>query len=234
MPSIAAQGRRLATGAPALLVLAFVVACSSVENWSEVREPPQPRVRLVTYHHTALFPPRSAALSADERRRLARFLAETAPAYGDTVEIASGAAATVETAEGEGLAERRRRTVASLVPSTGAEMRDGVADDGAIPVGAVSVTVERYVVALPDCPDWSDPPGRSYDNQPSRNLGCATAKNFGIMVANPRDLVRGRALSPADGERQARSIELYRKDEAKSPTGEGASQGGPTLTLTAE
>jgi hypothetical protein len=40
-------------------------------------------------------------------------------------------------------------------------------------------------------------------------LGCANAANLAAMVADPADLRRGRALTPASGAREARVIEQY-------------------------
>ena len=43
-------------------------------------------------------------------------------------------------------------------------------------------------------------------------MGCnATATNLAHMVAEPRDLVRGRELGPADGIREAEAIVRYRE-----------------------
>lgn len=51
-------------------------------------------------------------------------------------------------------------------------------------------------------------------------LGCANRANLRAMVAEPADLQRGRALSPADGVRETHAIELYEL--------------GPTKTLSAD
>jgi pilus assembly protein CpaD len=79
-------------------------------------------------------------------------------------------------------------------------------------------------VVLPTCPDWTGEPGRNYANQPGSNWGCATAVNFGTMVANPADLARGHELLPGDGERLSRSINRYRNDITKPLLGNTASE----------
>jgi pilus assembly protein CpaD len=94
--------------------------------------------------------------------------------------------------------------------------------------------VHTHVVALPECPDWSADPRRGHNNQPSSNWGCATAINFGIMIANPRDMIRGRGLSPADGERLARSMERYRNDKTTPLTNENATSVSPQPTSSSD
>ena len=59
--------------------------------------------------------------------------------------------------------------------------------------------MERYLVTLPACPDWSRQSGTDFSNQPHSNFGCATQSNLGMTVAEPKDLVSGRTLAPADG-----------------------------------
>jgi pilus assembly protein CpaD len=84
---------------------------------------------------------------------------------------------------------------------------------GALAQDAVVVSVGRYVVTLPVCPDWSKPEADDYTNTPPSNFGCANASNLGRMVANPADLVHGTPLGPADGDFAARGIQRYRAGE---------------------
>jgi pilus assembly protein CpaD len=74
----------------------------------------------------------------------------------------------------------------------------------------VELVMERYLVTLPACPDWSRQSGTDFSNQPFSNFGCATQSNLGLMVAEPKDLVSGRTLAPADGVHQAEGIVRYR------------------------
>jgi pilus assembly protein CpaD len=81
--------------------------------------------------------------------------------------------------------------------------------------GSVTVTVGRYVATPPPCPNWEKPPGYDWANTPMSNLGCATASNLGLMLADPGDLVRGREVGASDGTAQAKAVEQFR-------TGKGA------------
>lgn len=76
--------------------------------------------------------------------------------------------------------------------------------------GRVRISVERHVVTPPSCPDWSKPVGEDSENSPQANFGCANTANLGMMVANPRDLVRGRSPGTADGAAVSAAIQRYR------------------------
>ena len=80
------------------------------------------------------------------------------------------------------------------------------------------------VVVEPNCPDWSRPSAAHPANLPTSNLGCATSLNLVRMVADPRDLVRGATLGPADGRRAADAVSRYRADDIKPLNVEASSQ----------
>jgi type IV pilus biogenesis protein CpaD/CtpE len=81
----------------------------------------------------------------------------------------------------------------------------------------------RYMVTLPDCPNWSQYPASDFTNAKSSNFGCATASNLGLMVANPADLVAGRELAHADGTPAVSAVTRYLTDKVKLPeTSSGA------------
>lgn len=85
-----------------------------------------------------------------------------------------------------------------------------------IPPDTVAVVVERTLVTLPACPDWSGSPNfTTYSNQPMSNWSCATAVNLGMMVVDPADLRRGRQPGVAEADPAARSIQLYREGKTK-------------------
>lgn len=50
-------------------------------------------------------------------------------------------------------------------------------------------------------------------NEKSRRLGCAYRTNLAAMVADPRDLLTPRAMTPADLERRRGVFDLYRAGE---------------------
>src|SRR5207247_10060755 len=75
-----------------------------------------------------------------------------------------------------------------------------------VPRDRAIVTIGRYMVTLPACPNWSQYPASDFTNAKSSNFGCAMATNLGLMVASPADLVRGRDLAAAAGTPPVRAI----------------------------
>jgi pilus assembly protein CpaD len=92
----------------------------------------------------------------------------------------------------------------------------------AVAANHATVLVERHLVTLPACPNWSQPPYSDFTNQPSSNFGCATATNLGLMVASPSDLASGRPLGPALAEPAVIAQERYLADKVQLPAPTGA------------
>jgi pilus assembly protein CpaD len=65
----------------------------------------------------------------------------------------------------------------------------------------------------------------SHTNLPASNFGCATHRNLGLMVANPRDLLRGQEMGPTSGARAAKGVERYYRGDRWIPTGSEGSSG---------
>jgi len=86
-----------------------------------------------------------------------------------------------------------------------------------LPANRAIVTVGRYTVTLPACPNWSESLAVEFTNAFSSYYGCANATNLGLMVANPADLVSGRTLAPADGQPAVAAVQRYMTDRVKQP-----------------
>jgi pilus assembly protein CpaD len=123
------------------------------------------------------------------------------------------------------LVRRRQAAVARLLADRGVPSRLAQAPATGANAGqqAVVVIVRRTVVALPACPDWTGEPGANANNRQLLNWSCSTAVNFGMMIADPSDLLLGRDPGHADGELMARSIELYRKGKTRDLIRDAAS-----------
>ncbi len=80
----------------------------------------------------------------------------------------------------------------------------------------VTVVVERYLVIPPSCANFSEQIGNANQTHAGSNFGCATIANLGMVVANPRDLVRGRKTEKYDGTVMAAGVERYHKDKVKA------------------
>jgi len=165
---------------------------------------------------------------------LADFFGTLDLGYGDQVTLEAGPQRAGQ--PDDALADRRIEAVSRLLRrmrvNASPAARPSV--EGALSNDAVIVSVGRFVVTSPVCPDWSKPEADDYTNTPPSNFGCATASNLGLMVANPADLVHGTPIGPGDADFAARSIQRYRSGEvAKSLKPElpklysgGASGGG--------
>lgn len=169
-------------------------------------------VERTLYRHTVDFTADSAEATDSERAALERFLAESGADRNATVLVTAANA-------GGDLAERRRQAVIRMLRRQGFDPRhtDPLLDDHAAPTSDVLVRIARYHVVLPDCPDHSRTMISDHTNLGSSNYGCATNRNLGLMVANPRDLLRGRDMGPVEGERTAYPVRRYREGQRWVP-----------------
>lgn len=216
-------GRWLFIVTAALVTLA---ACSPPDTaeWSPVESPKKNQVDWVAFHHTIQFGARNVTLGDRAKSGLSRFVRRLGSGEGVRITVAATA-----DADGALVAGRREAAVTAYLRELGLRPRLAPA-----PVGrgagkaAVVVTIGRYVVTTPRCPDWSKPSHKDFDNRVSSNLGCATETNLGLMVADPGTLLRGRPLGPADAEAQAKTIENYRAGEVEEVATEATTEGGGT------
>ncbi|MFQ5617804.1 MAG: CpaD family pilus assembly lipoprotein [Rhodospirillales bacterium] len=196
-----------------------------LEDFSDVPEARKPRADLVQYSHDVAFAAGEARLANGQRQSLDAFLARLEAGYGDRFYVVAGRGRKGEPKQAAArLGERRRQAVMAFLELRRLRVLPLRIEFGIdAPVrGGVKVIVRRYVVTLPECPDWSGRPEITYNNTPSSNFGCATATNLGLMVADPGDIVAGRHPGLMDGEFTARSIERYRKGETTPLEGDDA------------
>lgn len=219
---------------PVLFVLASVSlsACAPASGnidttggWLSASSPKRLDVDHAQYRHVTYFNTDRDEIRADERDRLLAFIDAVQPTAGDSIRIEGHADERANDIYNLDLAGRRIDSVKKLLASVGFDSSrvQASAFGERLPASSgsheqawsqnrrVEIVLERYVVTPPACPDWSRRSGRDYSNQPHSNFGCATETNLGMMIANPRDLVRGRKLGPADGVHQAEGIVRYRK-----------------------
>jgi len=88
----------------------------------------------------------------------------------------------------------------------------------------VLLTFTGYVADVPECGDWSENFAMEYWNGPRDGFGCATQRNMGLMVSNPRDLIQKRTAQNRDGDRAAGVMGAYKtgQDPRSLPTVSGA------------
>lgn len=71
--------------------------------------------------------------------------------------------------------------------------------------------------SIPRCPSWSTPNMADSSVSQTSNFGCASERNLAIMIADPRDLIRGKKLHPASSEHSINALDrYYRRDTTQA------------------
>jgi hypothetical protein len=81
---------------------------------------------------------------------------------------------------------------------------------------------EMQPSATVGCEPWATADQDIHANAPSPQLGCSNNMNLLLMLDRPADLVTGRPLGPANGEREAIAVERYKQGQV-APLGNGSS-----------
>lgn len=135
-----------------------------------------------------------------------------------------------ESEDAQAAAKRHAERINELLTAMGVDagalkLRTVPASPSAI-AGTARLGYDIYAVRVPQCGDWSDNTSFSpLRNDPSPSFGCAVTHNIGLMVENPRDLVRPHAMDGRDAARGATIIGKYRAGE------ETVSKGVVTTTI---
>jgi pilus biogenesis lipoprotein CpaD len=227
---IAAQGRLRRAGAVAALSIALA-ACSSSDmtpdptvGWLAASSPKALEVDHAEYRHRIYFATDRDQIAPGEQDRLLAFLDAVRPKRGEGIRIEGHADERASDLYNLDLSSRRVGAVRRFLQDRGlsaaglsssafgerAPAAPGHDPEALRQNRRVELVVDRYLVTPPACPDWSRRSGLDYANQPHSNLGCATQTNLGLMIAEPKDLVRGRRLDGADGAQQAAGMDRYR------------------------
>jgi pilus assembly protein CpaD len=102
---------------------------------------------------------------------------------------------------------------AAGVPGDRIQIAAYAAPDPRAPVLAGFETVRASV---PNCSLEARNLGVRYSNQSSGGFGCAVTANMAAQIADPRDILGARAMTPADSGRAAVVFDNYRKGEVSS------------------
>lgn len=205
-------------GVKLVLIAVFALAACSqqIEGWNN-EAPPTPKKSTVEWSvadHELRFTPESRWLAPGELSRLDAFLTKIDIRRPVHVYVQTGGNGIPKS-----LADNRAATMHALLRARGVMARERPPEmtPGSGPVTSgdnpdtAALLVGHYGVATPGCPDWRKPTIADFSNQQSSNLGCANELNLGLMVADPRDLIRGREEGPADGTRAELAVTGYRE-----------------------
>jgi len=186
----------------------------SLQNsqWSGAESPKHNQVLSLHQTYDVHFDSGKDKLSPAEQKRLADFIANEDIGHYDEISIASGDGGDAKSAT---LAARRAASVMAYL--RGFHLKSAPDSALAAPVDQVTISIARYVVVTPQCPDWRKPSEDDPGNTPSSNLGCANETNLGLMVADPRDLVVGKDLAPSDADHNDAAVQRYRLGKYKVP-----------------
>jgi pilus assembly protein CpaD len=189
----------------ALPLLLRLAAC--VAEYSKSEAPNELRVDGAETRRELAFAAGSAYLSPGELRKLDQWVLSGGIRPADRVAIAAAGPPS--------LAERRVAAVSSEFLRYGIVATPLALD--AVPANHAIVSVGRYAVTLPTCPNWSQSLSWEFTNAFTSNYGCADATNLGLMVASPADLVSGRSFAGTDAQPAADAVQRYLTDRVKRP-----------------
>lgn len=159
---------------------------------------------VVAHHDFAMdLQTRGDRLAPGEAGRLSGWFASVHLGYGDRVAVDDGG----------NYGRGARDEIAGVVARHGLLLADATpVSANAVAPGTVRVVISRMTASVPGCPDWSRDGSNEFDSNTSSSHGCALNSNLAAMVANPGDLVQGRAGSALIDPRVSyRAIDAYRK-----------------------
>lgn len=194
---------------PMLAIALALAACApGAAEYTKSEAPNRLQVEGATSTVAVAFAPGSGRLSAYQGARLDNLVASGAIVASDRVAVAAAGPPGLAAAREAAVQSRLLRwgIVAAAQPIPG------------VPANRAVVSVGRYAVTLPPCPNWSQPRANDFTNAPPSNFGCATAVNLGLMAASPADLASGRSLAPAAGKPAVAAVDRWLDDKVALPT----------------
>lgn len=102
---------------------------------------------------------------------------------------------------------------AAGIPEDRIQMAAYAAPDPRAPVLAGFETLRA---SIPDCAAESRNMGTRFSNQSSGGFGCAVTANMAAQIADPRDILGARPMTPADSGRAAVVFDNYRRGQISS------------------
>ncbi|MGZ9114252.1 MAG: CpaD family pilus assembly protein [Brevundimonas sp.] len=84
------------------------------------------------------------------------------------------------------------------------------------PRAPVLAGFETLRASTPNCAYETQNLGPRFSNQSTNSLGCAITANMAAQIADPRDILGARPMTPADSGRAAVVFDNYRKGQASS------------------
>lgn len=156
--------------------------------------------------------PRMSSLGAGQRSQIGQFLGGYKSIGAGQLAVISPRGRRNRTAASNVVGEIRQMMAAAGVPARAVGFGFYSPEPGTVNPPVV-MKYNRYFATPSACGDWSDDVAETSDNVPYNNFACAQQNNLAAMVANPRDLIAPRAMTPADIERRVVVYSKYIKGE---------------------
>jgi pilus assembly protein CpaD len=189
----------------ALPLILGLSACAA--EYSKSEAPDTLRVDGGESRRELAFAAGSANLSPSELRKIDGWVLSGSIRRADRVAIA--------TAGPPGLAEQRAAAISGELLRYGIVATPLALDR--VPANRAIVSVGRFAVTLPSCPNWSESLSFDFSNALTSNYGCANATNLGLMVASPGDLVSPRPSTGTNAQVTGNAMQRYLTDRVKPP-----------------
>lgn len=128
---------------------------------------------------------------------------------------------------GGSIQQARAQQVARSLSNAGARWV-GAAVEPAMAMGPDKVVVVRseYRIGEYNCPNYNPASIANVNEATMGGFGCATAYNFGQMLARPKDAAVGRSPGPADAVVNAAAVQRYREGKVRTAAPASTSGGG--------
>ena len=166
------------------------------------------------------FRPGTGQLDAGQTRELrAMVAAGRAAERDDFVVVTDGSGGSIQQARAQQVAHSLSNAGARWVGST---------VEPAMAMGPDKVVVVRsqYRIGEYNCPDYNPASIANGNEATMGGFGCATAYNFGQMLARPKDAAVGRSPGPADAVVNAAAVQRYREGKVRTVAPASTSGGG--------
>lgn len=184
--------------ASAALAFAALSACGPVNRSFDTVKTPIVSSSQMSYD----VPVYAGGLGPSGAKALDGWFSSIRLGYGDRV--------TIDDPDSYGAAERRA-AVAEAVGRYGLLLdQTAPVTRGAVPAGAVRVIVTRSAARVDNCPDWDRLSQPELDASTMSNFGCATQSNLAAMIADPNDLVVGKAYAGSDANTTVKAVDSWR------------------------
>ena len=121
-------------------------------------------------------------LAEGEAARLDAWLRSLEAGYGDTLFVDDATPGSARTTAVGAVGKQYGLEIAPGAPVT----------VGRTAEGGVRVVLSRSEAYVPGCPKWENEGSIDYANAQSAGFGCGVNGSLAVMVADPKDLIRGR------------------------------------------